>query len=50
MCFCESNLTKNDGMFTTCLRTLKIDNKKFNNIEGEEIKRGKCYIFRGFES
>jgi hypothetical protein len=22
MCFCESNRTTNDGMFTTCLRTL----------------------------
>ena len=26
MCFCESTLTKKDGMFTTCLPTLSIPN------------------------
>lgn len=28
MCFCESNRTMNDGMLTTCLRTLKLKKKK----------------------
>lgn len=34
MCFCESSRTMNDGILTTCFRTLftkKIESKKENN-------------------
>lgn len=46
MCFCESKRTTNDGMLTTCLRTLEMENFNVNDFVVKLMKLIKRFLIR----